>query len=377
MNPLLERKSALLAKIQSEPNNPTWHHELGQTERMLGNFAGAEAHYRHALSLEPGYSFSQLALGQLTMQQSHFHEGRALFENRFRNATEVHWREFPAARWRGKSISGKRVFLWAEQGIGDILMYAGFFPHLLAQKPAQLTAGVPEKMLTLLQRSFPAIAFEPLQEKYENHTGFDFHAPMGDLLVHCLPSYIPSREHGPCIVPDPARLTMAREALSRLPGRKIGISWFTTNDYTGIIRNVPLPVWEPVLSTPGCHFFSLQHKVTPAGIDRRILVDPQFDPFRDIENLAALVGALDEIITVQNANIHFAGAIGTPSILLLSRGGDFRWPEGESNPWYHNITIERQEEPLVWEPVMRRVAAALQSRGQAHRSAQSSAEGRP
>src|SRR5690242_14843961 len=114
---------------------------MGQTERMLGNLDSAAEYYQRALALQPGYSFSQLALGQLQMLQSNFREGRALYENRFRNAKEVYWKDFPAVRWRGESLTGKRLYLWDEQGIGDILMYAGFLPALLAQKPAEIVAS--------------------------------------------------------------------------------------------------------------------------------------------------------------------------------------------------------------------------------------------
>ncbi len=155
------------------------------------------------------------------------------------------------------------------------------------------------------------------------------------------------------------------------PGRRIGISWHTSNTQDGPVRNIPLAQWLPILKLAGCHFVSLQHHVAPhevaefcAASGVRIHTSFVPDPVADTEGLTALIASMDEVITIDNSNVHLAGALGVPTTLLLPRGCNFRWPEQEDGGtlWYRNVRLERQAEPMHWIPVIDRVAAGLRSR---------------
>ena len=64
------------------------------------------------------------------MMRTSFREGRTLYEARFeaQAAGEADWRGLPIPRWHGEPLAGKKLYLWAEQGFGDFLMFAGFLP---------------------------------------------------------------------------------------------------------------------------------------------------------------------------------------------------------------------------------------------------------
>jgi len=373
--------------------------------QLQGEFATAEACYLQALAIEPGYAFSQLALAQLHMMNTRFHAGRDVYEARFAAVTEgsgPDWRGLPFARWRGESLAGKKLYLWAEQGLGDIMMFAGFLSALLAQKPARIALGMFPKLIPVFARSFAGIDVEPVDDaanhalmptmlasfpqieqfaelsavpfslaplrasyEYANRHGlFDYAAPMGDVLVHCLPSYIPAEHQASVITPQPQRVDEAKGRLVKLgEGRRIGIAWHTDNKREPQ-RNVPLQEWVEVLRAPGCRFVSLQHRVSATETDAfcsaqgcSIYTDPQIDPVQDAEGLIALVAAMDEVITIDNSVAHIAGVLGVKTTLLLPRGHNFRWPvlEGGGTLWYKHMRVLRQENAADWREVMEKV----------------------
>jgi hypothetical protein len=302
----------------------------------------------------------------------------------------------PVPRWRGEPLAGKKLYLWAEQGLGDLMMFAGFLPHLLSQNPARIVLGVYPRLISIMARSFPEITVEPLenailhalapaalacfpaQEKQAAHMGvnvdllrkayeytsahglFDYAAPMGDLLVYCMPGYR-AANHAGYILPDAARTCAIKNAAGG-QGRRIGISWFTTNEFE-TTRSIPLAQWLPLLARKECHFVSLQHGVTGEVLAQFCrehpctISVPDFDVLRDTDGLAALIASLDEVVTIDNSIAHMAGAMGVKTTLLLPKGHNFRWPEkGDGTLWYASVRVVRQKKAGEWETVMEEVA---------------------
>ncbi len=82
----------------------------------------------------------------------------------------------------------------------------------------------------------------------------------------------------------------------------------------------------------------------------------------DFADTAALVGALDLVISVDTAVAHLAGALGRPVWLLNRRDTDWRWLlEREDSPWYPSLRQFRQTQDGDWAPVVARVRDALQA----------------
>jgi hypothetical protein len=396
-------------------NQPSWEklHESGYQCQLMGQWDEAKHYYQQALGQKPDYAQAKLALAQLAMMESGFREGRDLYEARFATReTEggFDWRALPLTRWRGENIAGKYLHLWVEQGFGDVIMYAGFLPWVLAQKPSRVTISMFPKMMTLFARSFPQVTveslydigqyalaplveafptilkmagqaavpvdLEPMRRDYERavERGMpDFIAPMGDLMVYGLPGFVPSAHQKPYLTPDPNHVAAIKKRLAALgAGRRIGISWHTANKESGSVRSIQLDQLLPLLKIPGCHFVSLQHHVPAAEIEAfcaknhcRITVDAVLDPVEDTEGLVALTASMDEVITVDNSNAHLAGALGVPTTLLLPKGCDFRWPVlkgGADTLWYSSVTLERQEQPMDWQPAIQRVEKRIQRR---------------
>ena len=130
----------------------------------------------------------------------------------------------------------------------------------------------------------------------------------------------------------------------------------------------------PLLNAHGCRFFSLQ-KVPAAG-DWDVLAN--LGPITDLgpelgsfSETAAVIEALDLVITVDTATAHLAGGLGKLSWLMLPFIPDWRWMlDTDESPWYPCLRLFSAEGIDSWPTVIERMTAALHDdlapRGQVH-----------
>jgi len=86
------------------------------------------------------------------------------------------------------------------------------------------------------------------------------------------------------------------------------------------------------------------------------------DELRDFADTAALVAAMDLVISVDTSVAHLAGALAKPVWLLLPFPPDWRWLlDREDSPWYPTARLFRQPHHGDWATPLRCVAEALPS----------------
>ena len=77
---------------------------------------------------------------------------------------------------------------------------------------------------------------------------------------------------------------------------------------------------------------------------------------------AAMMRALDLVITTDTATAHLAGTLGIPTWLLLSAAPDWRWgPVGTTSLWYPSLRLFRQDHTRSWPTVIATVTSALET----------------
>jgi ADP-heptose:LPS heptosyltransferase len=80
----------------------------------------------------------------------------------------------------------------------------------------------------------------------------------------------------------------------------------------------------------------------------------------DYAETAALIAALDLLITVDTSVAHVAGALGKPAWVMLPHAPDLRWLIGrDDTPWYASLRLFRQPAPGDWDAVTTAVVASL------------------
>jgi hypothetical protein len=167
---------------------------------------------------------------------------------------------------------------------------------------------------------------------------------------------------------DPQRVAYWRKRLADVStGIKIGVTWRGGTAKTrGGLRSISAHELAPVLQMPGITFVNLQRDAADAAADLapefnfRVLSFPDLPS--DLDDLAALLQALDAVISVDNTVAHLAGALGRKTWILLPHSADWRWLRGEStSPWYPSVTLWRQSAPGDWVGVIERLRTALVS----------------
>ena len=110
----------------------------------------------------------------------------------------------------------------------------------------------------------------------------------------------------------------------------------------------------------------MQKELGPA--DRALLAaHPELywhgEALHDFSDTAALLAALDHLVSVDTSVAHLAGGLGLPVSLLLPVYCDFRWMYArDDSPWYPSLRLYRQHTPRDWAVPLARVFADLAAR---------------
>jgi ADP-heptose:LPS heptosyltransferase len=193
---------------------------------------------------------------------------------------------------------------------------------------------------------------------------FDVHCPLSSLPL----AFGTTLESIPASTPylsAPALPPVWHERLGAGDKPRIGLVWSGNASHVNDRnRSVAAQLLRPLLDCD-VTFVSLQTEMRaedePAlrGLGNLVMAG-QF--FSDFSETAAVVAALDLVISVDTSVAHLTGALGKPVWILLPFVPDWRWLiDREDSPWYPTAKLFRQAADRRWEPVIDRVRHALSS----------------
>jgi len=195
---------------------------------------------------------------------------------------------------------------------------------------------------------------------------FDVQCPLGTLPLRfgTTVSTIPSNV--PYLFADPGQVADWRQRLSREPGNlKVGIAWAGNPARAkNSQRSIDPQLLRPLSQIPQVTLVSLQKGSAISGsasaLDQLPEVVDWTGDLHDFADTAALVCALDLVVTVDTAVAHLAGALGRPVWLMLSAAGDWRYLfDREDSPWYQTMRIFRQPKFGDWKSAVAKIAGEL------------------
>ena len=83
----------------------------------------------------------------------------------------------------------------------------------------------------------------------------------------------------------------------------------------------------------------------------------------DFSDTAALIEAMDIMLSVDTSVAHLAGALGKEVWILLPYAPDYRWMlDRKDTPWYPTATLFRQPAIGDWDSVMIEIRKLLNQR---------------
>lgn len=316
---------------------------------------------------DPAMHEARLNRGLARLRCGDFRAGWSDYEARKLAAGNYHARTLSLPEWQGEPLQSKRLLVYAEQGLGDQIMFASCIPDL-ARRGAECRIECAPQLTALFARSFaPARVIAESNDddlmQLAQSEGTDYKVALGSLPFHFRTSRDDFGAGTAYLRADSQRVRFWKERLAQLgEGLKVGISWAGGAASTrGASRSTRLSEWAPVFANSRCHFVSLQYGDAATELDRasfRLLRWPE--ALAQYDETAALVSALDLIISVQTALVHLAGAVGTTAWVMLQATAEWRYGDiGEAMPWYSSVRLIRQSQPNDWQPVIERVARDL------------------
>jgi hypothetical protein len=203
--------------------------------------------------------------------------------------------------------------------------------------------------------------------------GIDFQIPAASLARWLRPSLERFPQRRGYLVPDPARAARWRERIGALgPGLKVGICWRSgLNQWARAPGSTQLNHWGPILTAPGVHFVNLQYgqcdeelREAERLFGARIHVWDDMDLKDDQEGVAALIPALDLVLSALTAVAQMAGAVGAPAWVLSRLANQTWWELGTDHcPWHPSVRSFPSGATGTWEPVIETVASELRRPG--------------
>ena len=272
-------------------------------------------------------------------------------------------------RWSGGSVPAGRLLVWGETGVGDEILFASLVPDLV-QAGIACVVECDARLVPLLERSLPRVEViarpgDPAASSLPPRcTEVTAQVPASDLPRHLRRTAASFASQRPYLVADSDKVRALRRRTGDA-GLRIGISWRSA---ASTARSLPLAQFTatlaPLLEPARGQLISLQYGV--AEEERAVgglVHDRGIDPIADLDGFAALVAAMDLVITVDNTTAHVAGGLGVSAWVLLPFVPAWFWGmEAGRTPWYPSLRLFRQSQPGDWDGVLAAVSGALAER---------------
>ncbi|XDZ69376.1 tetratricopeptide repeat protein [Alphaproteobacteria bacterium LSUCC0226] len=354
--------------IELVPDYAEVYNNRGTILKDLKQFDEALADFDKATALKPDYAGAYWNKSLYWLLLGDFKTGWPLYEWRWKSEKHI-GEPITTSKPLWNNQDSKNVLLWAEQGIGDEIMFASLIRELHA-KCAKLIVQCDPRLIPLFKRSFPKdIEFYDKNDLVPESL-YEFHIPMGSLAPILRPS-IESFAKGakPYLF---CQNEQALELRKRITGNKdntlIGISWSSKSTIPAARhRNISLADIARLLNKPGTTLVSLQYGDVSNEIDDLkkhhnidVIEVSDIDIYNNIDGLSALISACDHVVSTDNATVHLAGALGADTHVLLPVNQDWRWGlESSKSYWYETLKLYRQETLGEWNQTLKNLEMKL------------------
>lgn len=358
--------------IEIKPDFVEAHNNLGNLYRDMGRMKEAVQTYQNSIAKNPDYAETHLNLSFALLSSDRIDEGLDEYEWRWQSSScTTPWRDFVQPHWDGVvGLNEKTILVWPEQGLGDTIIWASCLEEIISRAGHCIIQVYP-KLFSLFVRSFPDAVLkadhgpEDIGHEVAHSENFDFHLSMASLfraLGSAQTCAVPA-----FLVADPDRIAFWKKRLADLgPGPYVGISWKSpvvnpdrSSNYTRIEE------WSPLFALPA-QFINLQCGDTGddlAWAERQTGVTvhdfDDIDLFNDLDDVAALIAALDLGIAVNTAVAKISAAIGTPTWVIAWRQSP--WSNFLLSPRGPEVTRFERDTGESWNAVFASMAGQLRN----------------
>jgi hypothetical protein len=365
---IAEAMSAFRLAISMEPGRAAFHGNYGVFLSAVSYYGKAETHLERAAKLDPSSKGPLWDLALLCLREGNWERGLALYDIRREHRGTKLYPNLIAPMWRGEDLTGKTIYIQAEQGIGDRFLFSRYFAWMKRKWPTCRILFCPFDTLINVFWNYTEIV-ELMNVGLPWPKDIDYATYICSLPeIHgTRPDYIPD---DPGYLRD--RIQQACEGtklnlpIPNLPSIKVGIVWTGNPEQRrNHERSIPLADLLRLAEDPRITLYSFQCGVGRADINRIHAGDLVCDLGSDIEKegwvgTGVALMEMDVVITVCTSVAHFAAAIEVPTWVILCADPYWIWGrDGSTTPWYPNARLFRQTTIGDWRGVIQNLRTAL------------------
>ena len=335
---------------QLKPYAPELLNNLGISYQLSGQLDLAATSFKKTIEIKPDHYNALYNLGRVQLSLGDLEQGFKNYDYRYQTETfNSPNRQFKVPRWNGEDLTGKKILIWSEQGIGDEIMFASIIPEFehLAEK---VVIECAMKLALIFQWAFPwAEVKETGPVKCEHiayYNTFDYQIPSGSIaqffrqtiedFEHKQKPFIPRLKQGEQKVRD--RLQLNDDQLL------IGLSWRSSlQTVERSLHYLEVEDLAPLKAIKNATFLAVQYDDCLPELDRvrdlglSIHYYTNIDQKDDLGSTCALLGACDLIISPGTAAAQMAAALGVPTLIFSPTGHFKKTFQAKRIPWHPTI----------------------------------------
>ena len=316
---------------------------------------------KKAINLKPDYPVANNTMGVTLLLTGDFSKGWEQYEWRWKDLSDPSViRTFKQPLWDGKkSLKGKSILLYSEQGLGDTIQFSRYI-LLIKALGAKVILETHKELVNIVGSIDSDITIILMGQTLPD---FDFQCPLLSLPLKF--------GTGLKNIPSPTRYVWADTKLASKWKKKldaqqkplIGLAWegnpLHKNDHN---RSISLAELIPHLPKQ-YRYVGLQKDIRKTNLDtlkKNTLINNLVDNNTTMDDTAAIIENLDIVISVDTSIAHLSAAMGKPTWVMLPLVPDWRWLLNRTaSPWYKSIKLFRQKKRGNWEEVFKELNKKL------------------
>ncbi len=355
-------EAAFEKALELRPGHLVVETNLGNCYSVQGKYDDALVYLNRSIEREPNNGLARTNRGLIHLVRGNFRQGWEDYEYRFDSGNMVPNRFSNIPKWEGPTSPPCNVLIWAEQGLGDEIMFSTIFPDL-EKLPHNFYIECDVRLYEIFKASFPRLHFVR-KRTITSVDGIQSQLPLASLGLHFRnqESDFPRQPGGHLRLPEGKIGPATLAELNSLPRPWTGVSWesyaLTKNfrgrksisaiEFSSLTRKLPGSVINLQFPNPHRH----ENQVTQEIPDRTNTLTA-LDLKNDVAALAELMSQLDHVITIGNSVAHMCGAFGIPAKVLLPSVPDWRWgTETKTSHWYESLRLIRNASQDNWDDIL-------------------------
>ena len=331
------------------PHMVVAHVNKGLAEHSLMNLDAALDCFDTALCIDPENIDAQWNKSHVLLTLGRYEEGFRLYETRWHHPQlALKKRKFDSKLWLGQEhLTGKTLLLYAEGGFGDTIQFIRYAK--LFEPDVKLIIQCQLPLIELVRGMGLGAEIITPGDTPPPH---DFHCPLMSLPLAFGTTIATIPQFDRYMYASDEHVKKWGAFMSQMIGPKIGVVARGSSTFSND-KNRSFDLKALVAQLPkNASYFVLQKELSE---DERAFIescDNITAPGKALENFsdtAAICTHLDWVISVDTGVAHLAGALGTPTSVLLAYRPDWRWgADGEATGWYPNVRLLRQTRSSGW-----------------------------